>query len=42
MSNLRKVEKFTVKIEESKPTPHREKLARMFGVGGFEDAPGNG
>lgn len=29
-----------MKIEENKSTPSREKLARMYGVGGFEDAPG--
>lgn len=32
MSNLRKVEKFTVKFEENKSIPGGEKLARMYGV----------
>lgn len=32
MSNLRKLEKFTVKFEGNKSTPSGEKLARMYGV----------
>ena len=40
MNNLRKTEKYTVKIKEEKSAPSRERLARMYGVGSFEDASG--
>lgn len=40
MSSLWKIEENTVKIEFNKSIPSREKLAMMYGVGGFEDASG--
>lgn len=30
----------TVKMEDDKSTPRREKLGRVFGAGGFEDTSG--